>query len=425
MKHLGVIIAIGLGTFFTPLYGQTNIIATGDEWYYYDAENAPEIGWENELQLTENWKKGISPLGYGDEGIKTIIGFGDDPKKKHITKYFKKTIRIDNPFEYLAYTLKVQRDDGIILYLNGREIMRNNMPDGIIDHHTTATGLINNNYEGSLLNHVIFPEDLNIGINIFSASVHQARATSSDCLFNLELVGENDSGLVPLLLKEQTIKSLNLNLRLKELNHKHEIENKDVQIKLIEQSKATLKSLLYTIGFLLLVTLSGLLYLWITSTKSKRKNEQAITELKNLNDLKNNEMMGHSINSYHNQQYLNGLKGRLEKVSKKDTLTLKKELGKIIHDIEFNIVHEEGWENLKMHFNAIHSGFHDQLKNQYPVLSELELKHCIFIKLRMNTKEIANILHVDPRSVQAARYRIKKKLGLDENTDLKEFLLKL
>lgn len=82
-------------------------------------------------------------------------------------------------------------------------------------------------------------------------------------------------------------------------------------------------------------------------------------------------------------------------------------------------------ENLKKHFNEVNSGFVDRLISKYPLLTDIELRHCIFIKLHMQTKEIANILHIDPRSVQAARYRIKKKMDLDEGIDLRDYLLNI
>jgi DNA-binding CsgD family transcriptional regulator len=49
----------------------------------------------------------------------------------------------------------------------------------------------------------------------------------------------------------------------------------------------------------------------------------------------------------------------------------------------------------------------------------------MFIKLHLQTKEIAKILLIDPRSVQTARYRIKKKMNLDEDIDLRAYLLKI
>ena len=97
----------------------------------------------------------------------------------------------------------------------------------------------------------------------------------------------------------------------------------------------------------------------------------------------------------------------------------------IAKQIDYNIGHEDDWENLKKHFNAIHTGYFDQLIKLHPSLTEVELRHCIFIKLHMQTKEIAKILNIDPKSVQVSRYRIKKKMKLPEQVDLRDYLMKV
>ena len=103
-----------------------------------------------------------------------------------------------------------------------------------------------------------------------------------------------------------------------------------------------------------------------------------------------------------------------------------KEFEKIISKIDFILDHDDEWINLKKHFNVIHTEFLDEL-NQItsPLLSESEIRHCVFMKLHMHTKEIARLMNIDPKSVQTSRYRLKKKMNLNENIDLKEYLQRL
>ena len=400
------------------ILGQTKIITTGDEWQYFDTEVEPPKGWEKYSTLTDNWKKGISPLGYGSSIIVTNISFGDDPESKHITKYFKKTFIVDDPYAHLIYKLNVQRDDGIVVYLNGREIMRDNMPDGEIINTTTASSLIfTSTTEKIAHTKLLSPDDFNEGINTISASVHQARKISSDCIFNLELIGGSSSEMIPLLFKEQAIKNLNLNIKLKEVNHKLDIEKKDLQFQQLEQSKNIIKTSLLVVSLLLLLATICLIYFWISFINKEKR-------LKEITQNKDREMMNVSLNLLNNQQFLKELKRDIENNIKEDVSTIKKELKRTITRIDYNLDHEDDWENLKKHFNSVHIGYVDKLIKMHPSLTDIELRHCIFIKLHMQTKEIANILHIDPRSVQASRYRLKKKMNLDENTDLKEYLLK-
>lgn len=404
--------------------GQEKVISTGEEWFYYDAEAPLPTNWYTIKNIEAEWKKGISPLGYGDDIIKTKISYGGDPNNKHITKYFRKAFIVDDPHKYLIYKLKVQRDDGILIYLNGREIMRNNMPNGIITDSTKANSLVfNSSNEVIEYTKLLSPNDLVAGVNTISASVHQARESSSDCLFNLELIGSNDSEVIPLLLKEQTIDNLNLDLKLKELSHKQDLEKSNLQIEYINQTKNIFKVSL--IGLLLALVPLALFLFWTirNSRKKNRELEGNISTLTESNKRKDREMMNLSLNALNSKQFLKEIKRDLEEHH--NLPGAKGSLKQISSKIDYNLDYEEEWENLKKHFNEVHIGFVDNLSRRYPSLTDIELRHCIFIKLHMQTKEIANILHIDPRSVQAARYRLKKKMRLDENTDLKEFLLSI
>lgn len=407
------------------LFAQENIISKGDDWLYYDQKPLLPFNWYSDNSISQNWKEGVSPLGYGDRKVKTIINFGDDPKKKDITKYFKKTFQIKDPYKYLIYKLNVQRDDGIVVYLNGKEVMRNNMPEGKITASTRANDLIFNSYNESLLHSkLLSPDDFVSGLNTISASVHQAREISSDCIFSLELEGSNEPEMIPLLLKEQTIKNLTLDLKLRELNHSQEIAEKDSRLKFIERSRNNTRLYLIAVTFIFFITFAFLLYKWrefISKEKFLLKN---ITELKKINEDRNREMMNISLSSLNDKQYLKGIKRNLEEsLESSDKNKLVYAAKSIINNIKYASSSSEDWENLRKHFNAVHSGYMDKLKKLHPTLTDVEIRHCIFIRLHMQTKEIASTLHIDPKSVQVSRYRLKKKMNLDENTDLKEYLL--
>lgn len=407
---------------------QEKIISVGDEWSYYDEEEMLPNDWYKKSLYELPWKKGRTPLGYGDSIICTSISYGSNPEDKHITKYFQKQFTLKNPHQFLIYKLHVQRDDGIVIYLNGTELMRNNMPEGEITGNTTATDLVfSNAKETTVYTQLISPDELLQGVNTLSASVHQARKTSSDCLFNIELIGSNEPEMIPLLLKEHTIKNLSLDLKLRDLNHAQELENKDLQIQIINQSSYNLKIYLYLALIFLVSTLAYIFYM-LKTTKSKEKLlQESVKTLKEQNDHKDREMMSISLNNINSKQFLIEIKKSIEDILKKISTNneQKKALNQITNTIDYNLDYNEDWENLKKHFNAVHTGFVDKLIKQHPSLTDIELRHCIFMKLHMQTKEIANVLHIDPRSVQAARYRLKKKMNLDEQTDLKEYLINI
>lgn len=408
------------------VYSQTKIIKTGDNWFYFDKSNVPPHNWNKTNEPNDQWLEGPSPLGYGDTAVKTEINFGDNSENKHITKYFTKKIRLENPYEYLVYSLNVNRDDGIVVYLNGREVMRNNMPEGEITNTTKASSLVIDGEAEKFFHKILLlPDDFNIGINTISASVHKARETSIDCIFNLELIGENNLKMIPLLIKERSIKNLSIEAKLKEQNYKHELETRDLKSKLLEQSKNNLKTFFYSIFFLLVILIVILLYIYKTLSSKNKKLDDSLNLIKEQNASKDKAMITNSLNQLNNQQFLKELKTEFEQNINNDITSLKIWAKKAINQIDYNIGTNDDWENLKKHFNAVHSGYYDKLIKLHPSLSEIELRHCIFIKLHLHTKEIANILHIDPKSVQASRYRIKKKIKLSEDVDLRDYLLNI
>jgi DNA-binding CsgD family transcriptional regulator len=404
-------------------YSQNSIISFGDEWEYYDENEAPVKDWKTKSGLIDRWEKGTSPLGYGSSLINTEISYGNNENEKHITAYFKKTFRIENPLDCIAYKLGIVKDDGAVIYLNGREIMRLNMPEGIIDNDTKASGLIGGREaEGYLYTKILSSDDLTSGINIIAVSVHQASEVSSDIIFGLELTCENNSEMLPQLLKEQTLKNITLDYKIKDLENKLGNEKKDIEIKALKKGKQNYKNSLIIAFLLLLVVLFIIFYIIYLNKKKKSILKKNNRDLKSTNLDKSHELMSYSLQSLQNQQLFKEIKNNLEESVNEDSASLKKEVKKLIRQIDFNIDKDDDWLKLLNHFNAVNKGYLDRLSSKHDSLSESELRHCVFIKLYMQTKEIAKILSIDPRSVQAARYRIKKKMNLQETEDLRNYL---
>jgi hypothetical protein len=80
------------------------------------------------------------------------------------------------------------------------------------------------------------------------------------------------------------------------------------------------------------------------------------------------------------------------------------------------------WNEFKLRFADVHTGFYDRLIAEYPYLTETDLRLCAFIKLKMSTKEIAYVIHQPVNSVKVARNRLRKKLRI---TDASQSLLTL
>ncbi|MFV0565307.1 MAG: hypothetical protein ACK5NB_05675 [Flavobacteriaceae bacterium] len=326
-----------LGFAFNTAFGQTAIISTGDEWEYYDDSRMLPNDWFL-YKDTNEWKKGITPIGYGDSLVKTTINYGDDPANKDIAKYFRKSFVLENPHDYLTYMLNVQRDDGVVIYLNGKEVMRNNMPYGVIAGDTKASSLIfASENEAMVHTQILSPADFVSGINIISASVHQARGISSDCIFNLELTGSNDSKTIPALLKEQTITNLNLQLEMREHNHAQELENQKLQLSFLERTKDSYKIAAFVLLGILIFTIFLSFYLWRHFTNKEKLLMLELNQYKANDEAKDKQIMDTSLQALNDTQYIKEIKKKLEKYTDKEISQTQKAIKIIIKEIDFKL----------------------------------------------------------------------------------------
>jgi hypothetical protein len=177
-----------------PIYFYENdtstlLVPTGSTWRYLDDGSDPGAAWHQIDYDDSAWALGASQLGYGDGDEATVVSYGQDPDDKHITTYFRHTFRVENASVMESFRLNVLRDDGAVVYLNGTEIYRANMPEGAIQHETLAASTVWGNEESTFFPASVDTILLADGLNVLAVEVHQAAVTSSDISFDLELLG--------------------------------------------------------------------------------------------------------------------------------------------------------------------------------------------------------------------------------------------
>jgi hypothetical protein len=127
----------------------------------------------------------------------TVLSFGGNPQMKHPTYYFRHAFEVADPSHYTALELRLRRDDGAVVYLNGVEVVRSNMPSGPINRNTLASSSISGAAETAFEIFAVAPGRLVAGRNVLAVEVHQASLSSSDVVFDLELKALPDGVLVP------------------------------------------------------------------------------------------------------------------------------------------------------------------------------------------------------------------------------------
>jgi DNA-binding CsgD family transcriptional regulator len=101
----------------------------------------------------------------------------------------------------------------------------------------------------------------------------------------------------------------------------------------------------------------------------------------------------------------------------------QRSLEHIVKEIDTTLKLQEDWKQFEYHFDKVHGDFLSRLTNEFIDLTPGEQKLCAFLRLKMDTKEIANLMGVSLRGVEVARYRLRKKLGLHKHQNLSKFIL--
>jgi hypothetical protein len=163
-------------------------VAWGEVWKYWDDRQPPADTWTTLAYADQAWKAGAARLGYGGDGERTVINDGGDPAFRHITAWFRKTFQA-SPAGLTQLELRLICDDGAVVYLNGQEVFRHNLPAGPISHNSLALNAVSGADETTPVSVVLSPTLLRSGTNVLAVEVHQSSITSSDLGFDLELVG--------------------------------------------------------------------------------------------------------------------------------------------------------------------------------------------------------------------------------------------
>ena len=170
-------------------------LAKDQEWYYFDEGTSMDADdWSSVDYDNVAWDRGVAPFGYGDP-VNTELSFGPDSSNKYITYYFSKDINVDLNTLTDVVEMGLRRDDGAVVYVNGVEVLRNNLPTGAIDYLTQAPeamgGIDENTYFITEVPKTAFVD----GVNRISVELHQQSGTSSDLRFDMYARNTIDLGV--------------------------------------------------------------------------------------------------------------------------------------------------------------------------------------------------------------------------------------
>jgi hypothetical protein len=175
-----------------------SLIAQGSSWRYFDTGTSVDAGWHSPSYNDSTWLAGNAPLGYGDP-VATVVRCGPSPTctaNNYMATYFRRAFTLSNAASTASLTVNLRRDDGAVVYLNGVELFRENMPAAptVISPTTPAINPLSGSQETTFVTSTFTAAQLAArgiilreGVNVLSAEVHQQNASSSDTVFDLSL----------------------------------------------------------------------------------------------------------------------------------------------------------------------------------------------------------------------------------------------
>jgi len=171
-------------TSLLPPDSATELVPAGADWHFWDGGTTPPAEWRDSVFDHSAWDSGRSPLGYG-ERVSTEVNPG--PESDHrITTWFRTEFDVQ-ALRYERLHLRIARDDGAIVYINGVEVYRTNMPTGPILPEDSAAQTVSFWFETAWIDTFIDVEPLRVGRNSVAVEVHQIRSSSSDLFFDFHL----------------------------------------------------------------------------------------------------------------------------------------------------------------------------------------------------------------------------------------------
>ena len=210
--------------------------------------------------------------------------------------------------------------------------------------------------------------------------------------------------------------------RLSEMRLLYETEKKESEIKLLENQKK-IDQLIRNgsiVGFLLVVIIG---YLTYSRLKSKnREGKLAQERLQDKLDFKNNELTTFALHIAKRNEILNNLIDSLSKIQTDANAGTATEIKKLMQKIEHSQYANQELEEFHFNVENEYKDFFYNLNKKFPELTKNEKRLSSQLRLKLSNKDIAALNNISVKSVEMARYRLRKKFGLDTKDSLTNFL---
>jgi tetratricopeptide (TPR) repeat protein len=282
---------------------------------------------------------------------------------------------------------------------------------------------------------------------------HQLAGAYRDIAKAHRLAGTNDSAYYYLELSRQFLLQTYSDENSKQvalLQSVYDIEKKNNEIERLQNARKTTRiiTVAIIIVILLLVAMSILI---ISRQRLKLRNEQILSmqhrqifetekelmetalqnkqlqegKLKEELEARARELTTHTLHLIQKNQLLEELRVRLDEMVKDDKRDQKKQLKQLLSQINHSFNHDQYWVDFRNIFEQVHQAFFDNLKKYCDTLTSNDLRLVALLKMNLESQDIATLLGISPDSLRVVRYRLRKKLNLQQGDSLTAFIQSL
>lgn len=345
-------------------------------------------------------------------------------------------VSVDNAFQRIDLSRKSHNNHSINTYIRK---LSNSKNDSIISYGNTSKP-------------IILPYSTN-SIRIYFAATNYAQP--SDVLYTYRLKGMDEEWSIPSVSTSKEYTNLSEGKYTFEVRAfiDGEPDSSNITTLIFTVSPPWYRSILaYLLYFLVISILILILYKKTISKQKKiiyqkgeeliaqtkrheeetKLKDQEIYELQNENlknelKYKTQELNGYMLNVIRKNEMLEDVKKNALSISRaideeKQLGTVKQKVMRLISQIDSNIDHDADFQIFQSNFDLVHQDFFKLLDERFPDLSRNDKILCAYLNMNLSTKEIAPLLNISIRGVEVNRYRLRKKMNLDRDVNLSEYL---
>ena len=138
---------------------------------------------------------------------------------------------------------------------------------------------------------------------------------------------------------------------------------------------------------------------------------------------KNRELASSTLRNANQNESILRVLNQIEDIDTVKDPQARNQLERVSKLLKEMIDEERNWDQFEQHFNELHDDFIKRIKQTYPKLTSRDIRLCAYLRMNLASKEIAPLMGISYRGVEALRYRIRKKLNLENSDNLVDYIL--